>query len=107
LRQCEGDYPEPSHPSQEFAQRPIEACETLEISQDAQSALQQLQRLGDAQCSIFCLLLSAFMVLVSRLTGDENIAVGTRDEKRVPFVLRTAIDLNEAYQSFVARVKEV
>lgn len=47
------------------------------------------------------------MVLVSRLTGDDNIAVGTSNGDGVPFVLSTAIDLKEAFMDLLARVNEV
>lgn len=102
-----GDYPDPSHLAQEVARRPIEACETLEIPEDLQSAPQQLQRINDAQCSTFSLLLSAVVLLVSRLTGDEDIAVGTRHGSGVPFVLRTAVDLTEPFSKFFDRVQKV
>lgn len=47
------------------------------------------------------------IVLLSRLTGDEDIAVGTRHENQMPFVLRTAIDPNEAFTTLLAKVEEV
>lgn len=47
------------------------------------------------------------MVLVSRLTGDEDIAVGTSKRKGIPFVLRTAVDSNEGFATLLARVDEV
>lgn len=47
------------------------------------------------------------MVLVSRLTGDENIAVGTSEANGIPFVLRTAVDLNEGFAKLLARAEQV
>ena len=47
------------------------------------------------------------MTLISRLTGDEDIAVGTSKDNGVPFVLRTAVDLKEDFATLLARVDEV
>lgn len=47
------------------------------------------------------------MLLVSRLTGDDNIAVGTSNGDGVPFVLSTAVDLKEAFMPLLARVNKV
>lgn len=47
------------------------------------------------------------MALVSRLTGDEDISVGTSKGNGIPFVLRTAVDSNEEFAELVARVEEV
>lgn len=47
------------------------------------------------------------MVLLSRLTGDDNITIGTGDSDQLPFVLRAAIDPNEAFSTFLARLGEV
>lgn len=107
LRISKGDYPDPSHLAHESARRPIEACETLEISEEAQTALQRLERVNDGLYSSFSLLLSALVVLLSRLTGDENVAIGTRRGNQVPFVLRTAVDPNEAFSTLLAHVEEV
>ena len=47
------------------------------------------------------------MVLVSRLTGDDSIAVGTSNENRAAFVLSTPVELKEAFVNLLARVNEV
>lgn len=47
------------------------------------------------------------MVLVSRLTGDDRIAVGTSNGNGVPFVLSTPVELKEAFVDLLARVNEV
>lgn len=103
----EGDYPDPSHLAHESARRPIEACETLEISEEVQIALQRLQQINGVPCSSFSVLLSALMVLLSRLTGDDNIAIGTGHSDQTPFVLRAGIDPNEAFATMLARIGEV
>lgn len=103
----QGDYPEPSQTAPESARRPIEACETLHLSADVQAALQKLKGSGEGPDSSFGILLSAFVVLVSRLTGDENITVGTSNDEGTPFVLRTAVDLKESFADLSIRIEEV
>lgn len=103
-----GDYCEPSQSAPESARRPIEACEVLELSSDTQTAVQRLQRRdGKDGYPPLIIYLSALMVLVSRLTGDDNIAVGTSNGNGAPFVLSTAVDLKEAFTDLLARVNEV
>ena len=91
----------------ESTRRSIEACETLQISADVQASLQQLQSFDGGQHSVFSLLLSALVVLLSRLTGDEDIAIGTRHGNQVPFVLRVAIDSKKPFSTLLADVEEV
>lgn len=103
-----GDYCEPSQSAPESARRPIEACEVLELSSDTQTAVQRLQkRDGEDDYPPLVIFLSALMLLVSRLTGDDNIAVGTSNGNGVPFVLSTAVDLKEAFMPLLARVNKV
>ena len=102
-----GDYPDPSQLAPESARRPIEACETLEISEDVQTAVQRLQELNGGSCSSFSVFLSALFILLSRLTGDDNISIGTGCRNQLPFVLRAAVDLNEAFSTLLARIEEV
>ncbi|MCJ1466777.1 large subunit of alpha-aminoadipate reductase [Pseudocyphellaria aurata] len=101
------DYPEPSQSAPESARRPIEACETLEVSFDVHNALKKYRRDGDKHDWSFSVFLSAVVVLVCRLTGDENIAVGTNKTTGIPFVLRTAVDLNEEFAKLLARVEQL
>lgn len=80
----------------------------LDLSSDTQTAVQKLQkRDGKDDYPPLIIFLSAFMVLVSRLTGDDNIAVGTSSGNGAPFVLSTAVDLQEAFMNLLARVNEV
>lgn len=102
-----GDYPEHPQSAPESARRSIEACETLVISSDVQAALKKSWRNGEKQYSGFSIFLSALVALVSRLTGDEDISVGTSKGDGIPFVLRTAVDSNEEFAKLVARVEEV
>ena len=102
-----GDYPEHPQSAPESARRPVEACETLAISPDVQAALKKSWKNGEKQYSSFSIFLSALVALVSRLKGDEDISVGTSKGNGIPFVLRTAVDLNEEFAKLVARVEEV
>ena len=70
-------------------------------------ALRKLAGDGGKAISSFGTLLSALVVLVSRLTGDEDIALGTSNGDGMPFVLRTAIDLKEPFERLLVRVEEV
>lgn len=80
----------------------------LGLSSDSQNAVQKLQkRDGKDEYPALTIFLSALMVLVSRLTGDDNIALGTSNGDGAPFVLSTTIDLKEAFMDLLARVNEV
>lgn len=46
-------------------------------------------------------------MLLSRLTGDDNISVGTGCSGQLPFVLRAAVDPNEGFSTLLARIEEV
>ena len=107
LTKIPGDYPEPSRSASESTRRPIEACTALELSSDVQSALEKLRKCGEKQFSSFSVFLSALVILVSRLTGDENITVGIDGSNGVPSILRTAVDLNEPFGKLLPRVNEV
>lgn len=105
---CAGDYCEPSQSAPESARRPIEACEVLELSSDTQTAVQRLQkRDGKDDYPSLIIFLSALIVLVSRLTGDDIIAVGTSNGNGTAFVLPTPVELKEAFVNLLARVNEV
>lgn len=97
------DYPETQKP--DVAKRAIEAFESLKLPQDAQSALQKLSQSSESTFSVF---LTAFVILVARLTGDEDIAIGTSsaDDGR-PFVLRVPIDASESFEQLRAKVTKV
>lgn len=80
------DYPEAA---QTASKRPVDAFEALSGSEDVTKSLAFLTR---DSVSPFNVLQAAFIVLVSRLTGDEDISIGTnasRDGKA--FVLRTPL----------------
>ncbi|RAH85754.1 L-aminoadipate-semialdehyde dehydrogenase large subunit [Aspergillus japonicus CBS 114.51] len=95
------DYPD-NH-KQELPKRAIEAFESIKLSQGSQSALEKIS----ASSSSFTVFLTAFVVLVARLTGDEDIAIGTssNDDGR-PFVLRVPIEASETFLQLYAKVKK-
>ncbi len=47
------------------------------------------------------------MVLTSRLTGDEDIALGSGDGNGLPFVIRTALDPKVSFAQLLARVEKL
>jgi L-2-aminoadipate reductase len=94
------DYPEIVLP--DSAKRPIEAFECLQLSQDAQCALRKLSSSG------FSVFLTAFMILVARLTGDEDISIGTSSAgDGRPFVLRVPVNASESFTKLQAKVEAV
>lgn len=97
------DYPEIQ--STALPKRTIEAFEHLQLPKDTQLAL---QKLSGPSSSGFTAFLAAFVVLVARLTGDEDIAVGTTsgDDGR-PFVLRVPISPSETFSQLYAKVEKV
>lgn len=95
------DYPDTQKPD---SKRAIEAFESLKLPKDTQLALKKLS----GESSGFTVFLTAFVALVARLTGDEDIAVGTsvEDDGR-PFVLRVPIDTSETFAQLYAKVDKV
>ncbi|KAI5305096.1 large subunit of alpha-aminoadipate reductase [Ascosphaera atra] len=95
------DYPE-----QDNAKRAIEAFELLELPRDVQGAALGLSRLSG--CSPFVTFLTAYVVLVSRLIGDEDIALGTSTaEDGRPFVIRVPVSFEESFESLQNKVAKV
>lgn len=96
------DYPDTQN--QELPKRSIEAFESHKISKDS---LSQLQKVSGSS-SGFTVFLTAFVVLVARLTGDEDIAIGTSSgEDGRPFVLRVPIESSETFLQLYAKVQAV
>ena len=96
------DYVRPDPP------RLIEAIHSITIPEAARTALLQLSILdGSSPSSPFTILLAAFVVLSFRLTGDEDISLGTSSENNEPFVLRTPVNGKTTFQSVLNKVKEV
>ncbi|KAJ4541436.1 large subunit of alpha-aminoadipate reductase [Exophiala dermatitidis] len=96
------DYPEAT--SENVAKRPIEAIESLPAPSSTSEALKKLSSLG----SLTTVLQTVLLVLVSRLTGDEDISIGTNAQQDGPaFVLRTSISPSESFSSLFKRVQEL
>lgn len=98
------DYPDPSIHKAAPVKRPIEAVESLTASASVLHALRTL----DALASSYELLLASYVILISRLTGDDDIAVGTNATPGgTPFVLRVLISSTDSFTDLVSKVKEV
>lgn len=98
------DYTRPSPP------RLVEASVSRSIDPEVQLALFRLvlQATDEPQStSRFTILLSAFIVLVQRLTGDEDISIATSSEGGDPFVLRCKVSPSESFADLLRRVKQV
>lgn len=96
------DYPEAT--SENIAKRPIEAVESLAVPSSTSQALKKLAELG----SLTNVLQTVLIVLVSRLTGDEDISIGTNAQQDGPaFVLRTSVSALEQFSKLYERVQEL
>ncbi len=93
------DYPEAS--SENAPKRPIEAVESLVAPASTTNALKSLTSLG----SLTTIIQTALIVLVSRLTGDEDISIGTNSKHNGPsFVLKSTIAAAESFSQLAKRV---
>lgn len=96
------DYVRPDPP------RIVEAVHSVTVSEATRLALLQLGILdGSNPVSPFTVLLAAFAVLAFRLTGDEDISVGTTAESKEPFVLRMPVTAQTTFVELLKSVKEV
>jgi L-aminoadipate-semialdehyde dehydrogenase len=88
--------------------RIVEAVHSVTLPESAQTALLQLSILdGSNRIPPFTVLLAAFAVLAARLTGDEDISIGTSGENKEPFVLRLPIDAKTSFADLLSTVKNV
>ena len=98
------DYVRPT----ESTSRVVEAEHSVSLPESTSKALLQLSILdGSNSVSPFTALLAAFAVLAARLTGDEDISLGTSGENKEPFVLRLPIDAKATFASLLTAVKNV
>ena len=98
------DYPEPLSDESAHTKRPIDAIETLAASASVSNALRRLHALGKP----YELLLTAYAILIGRLTGDEDIAIGTNAKPDgQPFVLRVLVTSEETFTSVLSKIQEV
>jgi L-aminoadipate-semialdehyde dehydrogenase len=88
----------------------VEAAVSRSIDTETQLALVKLVLEGSGDSlptSPFTILLSAFIILVHRLTGDEDISLGTSSEGGDPFVLRCQATPSDPFSALLQRVKQV
>jgi L-2-aminoadipate reductase len=98
------DYPEPPSGEAIPSRRPIEAVETLAASTSVADALHILSSFANP----YELLLTSYVILISRLTGDEDIPLGTNAKPDgQAFVLRTSVSPQETFTHLLSRVKDV
>jgi len=96
------DYAEPQLDYN--ATQDSETIEPIEASVIVQHALNELESLA----SPFQVLLTASILLVGRLTGDEDIAIGTTPKVNGrPFVLRLEIAPKESFLGLALKVQLV
>jgi len=98
------DYTRPSPP------KLVEAALSRAIGPEVQLAILRMIFQGpndSLSITPFTILLSAFIVLVQRLTGNEDISIGTSSEGGDPFVLRSRIAPSEPFTTVLNRVKQV
>jgi L-2-aminoadipate reductase len=98
------DYPEPPPEEAAKAKRPIEGVESLTSPESLSHALRTLHPLGNS----YELFLTAYVILISRLTGDDDVALGTNAEPDgLPFVLRVELSPEDTFSQLVSKVKDV
>lgn len=86
----------------------VEAVHAVTIPEATKLALLQLGILdGSNPIPPFTVLLAAFSVLAFRLTGDEDISIGTSAENKESFVLRTPVAASTTFLEILTRVKKV
>jgi L-2-aminoadipate reductase len=96
------DYPEAS--TEYGSKRAIEAVESLSAPSSTTTALKELSKLG----SLTYVIQAALVVLVSRLTGDEDISIGTNASINAPlFVLKTTVTASESFRQLLERVEHL
>lgn len=99
------DYPESSLP--ESVRRPVEGFQHLKLFPDQLKSIREIQKVLPF-CSSYAILVTAFIILVSRLTGDEDIAIGANSERSgEAFVLRVPVASEKPFAGFLAEVSKV
>ncbi|RPB13900.1 large subunit of L-aminoadipate-semialdehyde dehydrogenase [Morchella conica CCBAS932] len=96
------DYVRPDPP------RIVEAVHSVAVPEGVRLALLQLGILdGSNPVPPFTVLLAAFAALAARLTGDEDIALGTSAEGGEPFVLRVVVAAGTTFVGLLGEVKKL
>lgn len=98
------DYPEPLPDEAVRVKRQIEAVENFALSASVWDAVRSLHTYGN----VYELLLTAYVVLISRLTGDEDVAIGANaNVDGQPLVLRVSVSPEESFTHLLSKVQEV
>ncbi|EEB05845.1 aminoadipate-semialdehyde dehydrogenase [Schizosaccharomyces japonicus yFS275] len=100
----------PADYSRPVPARSVEATFEKDVDLDTEDALVTLamKAKGDGfVASPFVTLLTAFIVLVNRMTGDEDISVGTSSEKGTPFVLRSFLNAEDSFLTLLKKIAEI
>ena len=96
------DYPRPAE------SRIVEAVHSTTLPEATRVALLQLSIIDGANhASPFSILLAAFAILAFRITGDEDISLGTSGENKDPFVLRMPVTSETKFISLLQEVQKV
>ncbi|KKY28871.1 putative alpha-aminoadipate reductase large [Phaeomoniella chlamydospora] len=96
------DYPEAT---QRAAKVPVDAFEALSSDENLVKALKSLTT---HSATVFNVIQAAFVVLVSRLTGDEDVSVGTNNiQDGKPFVLRTPINAADHFTDLLLKTSQI
>ncbi|KIW72910.1 L-aminoadipate-semialdehyde dehydrogenase [Phialophora macrospora] len=96
------DYPEAT--SENVPKRPIEAVESLSAPASTTNALKSLASLG----SLTTIIQTALVILVSRLTGDEDISIGTNARlNAASFVLKTSVTASQSFSQLAKQIDEL
>lgn len=96
------DYPEAT--SENAPKRPIEAVESLAAPATTTNALKILSSLG----SLSTIIQTTLVILVSRLTGDEDISLGTNSKLNAPlFVLKTSVTASEPFSQLLKKIQDL
>lgn len=96
------DYPEVTNVRDAATKRPIEALEDLIASSAECEALQKLCTPGYTPFTIF---LATYAILISRLTGDEDISIGVDVDSR-PLVLRQTLTPAQSFSSALSALHD-
>ncbi|KAL2312138.1 L-2-aminoadipate reductase [Schizosaccharomyces pombe] len=97
----------PTDYSRPVPSRLVEAVFERTLPEDAKTALIKVYVAAQAKGILvtpFNILLTIFIILVSRMTGDEDISIGTSSENAIPFVLRTFIQPSDSFLDLLAKV---
>lgn len=96
------DYTRPDPP------RVVEAVYTAVLPDKIRLALLQLGIIETEEAvTPFTALLTAYAILASKLTGDEDISLGTSNPESEPFIVRTPVDPKSTFKNILERVQKV